>query len=117
MSQQGICVDPEKTIAVMNMPNPKDISELRRLLGIIIQFGKFSPNLSHLSRLLRDLLSQKNTWLWGPIHDQAFATLTKELTNLSVLVHYDPSAEISRISADASSFGLGAVLLQKVKEH
>ena len=48
------------------------------------------------------------------MHDHAFATLKKELTNLSVLVHYDPSAE-NRISAAASSFGLGAVLLQKVK--
>ena len=28
VSQQGICADPEKTRAILNMPNPKDISEL-----------------------------------------------------------------------------------------
>ncbi|KAL5460200.1 hypothetical protein EMCRGX_G033628 [Ephydatia muelleri] len=69
VSQQGICADPEKSRAILNMPNPKDISELRRFLGIINQF---SPNLSDLSRPLRDLLSSRKTWLWGPAHDQAF---------------------------------------------
>ena len=71
------------------MPNPKDI----RFLGIINQFGKFSPKLSDLSRPLRDLLSSKITWLWGPAHDQAFLSLKKERKNLSVLMHYDLAAE------------------------
>ena len=68
VSQQGICVDPEKTTAVTNMPNSKDISELRQFLDIINQFGKFFPNLSDLSRPLRDLLNSKNIWLWGDQH-------------------------------------------------
>jgi len=32
-----------------------------------------------------------------------------------VLAHYDPTSE-SKISADTSSFGLGAVLLQKTSD-
>ena len=54
--------DPDKTTAIQMMPKPKDISELRRFLGMINQFNKFSPRIADLTQQLRELLSARNVW-------------------------------------------------------
>ena len=94
------------------METHRSIPELRRFLGMV---GKFSPNIAELSKPLRELLSDKKAWLWTPVQDEAFAKLKQELTTPTILALYDPNAETT-ISADASSYELGAVLLQKLED-
>lgn len=58
----GIRPDPQKTIAVRQMPTPQNITELRRFLGMTNPLGKFSDKLAELSQPLRELLSKKKQW-------------------------------------------------------
>jgi len=71
INQNGISPDPSKTAAINQMEVPKSVSELRRFLGMINQLGKFSPNIAEMSHPLRELLSAKRTWAWGPSQDDA----------------------------------------------
>ena len=91
------------------MKTPMTVSELRRFLGMINQQSKFSPSLANHTKPLRDLLSKKNQWSWGHEQQQAFERLKSTLRSSEVLVLYDVRNEMI-LSADALSYGLGAVL-------
>ena len=107
----GISADPAKTEAIKKMRAPTNVSELRRLMSMINQLNKFSPNVAQLSKPLHELLKSSTAWLWTPKHNEALNKLKQEISSHRVLAHYNVQANM-KISADASSYGLGAVLLQ-----
>ena len=112
IDQNGISASPEKVAALVEMKPPTNVTGLRRFLGMANQLGKFSRQLAELSKPLRDLLSTNNDWIWGPEQDKAFLAVKEELAKPTTLALYDPAAS-TKVAADASSFGLGAVLLQQ----
>ncbi|MGL5119430.1 MAG: reverse transcriptase domain-containing protein [Plesiomonas shigelloides] len=60
ISDSSVQPDPTKTTAVQEMPEPTTIKELRSVLGMVNQLGKFIPLVAEKDKPLRDLLSKKN---------------------------------------------------------
>ena len=110
---EGIKADPEKTEALRKMSPPTSVPELRRFLRKANQLGKFTPNLAEITQPLCELLSKSRIWTWGPSQSEAFKLVKEELSRPTTLALYDPVAPM-QISADASSYGLRVVLLQKI---
>ena len=111
----GVQPNPAKTDAVQKMSSPTSLSELRRIMGMLNQLNKFSPKLTELAQPLRELLSPKRAWLWTSAHEEAFRKIKEEVSSPRVLTHYALDKD-TKISADASLYGLGAVLLQLHKD-
>lgn len=104
-----ILPDPDKVKAVESLPSPTNRTELRRFMGMINYLMKFVPGLSSATEPLKSLLSEKNEWLWSSEHESVYKKIKQMIGKATVLVSFNPNLPL-RVSADASSFGLGAVI-------
>ena len=64
---------------------------------------------------MRDLLCKDNQWHWGPEQEKAFKSIKHSLVSSPILALYDPNKEV-KVNADASSYGIGGVVLQKQED-
>ena len=108
---EGVHVSLKKVEAILKMKTSQDPTEFRRFLGMVNQLSKFQPQLAELSKQPRDLMSSKSHRLWSDANQQAFTALKESLASTPTLAHYDASRQ-TKLCSDASSYGLGGVLMQ-----
>ena len=112
ISEHGIQADPKKIEAITNMPNPTSVKDLQRFLGMVNYLAKFIPNLAELTAPLRQLLEKNVVWSFDKPQIESIRNLKDRIISSGILKFYKQSQPI-RISCDASTTGLGAVLEQQ----
>jgi hypothetical protein len=113
-TSSGVKPDPEKVIAIQNMEPPKDKKELHTFLGMVNYLAPFMPNLASHTAPLSEVLRDNVDYQWSPSHTRAFDILKRQISTETTLSYYDRS-KVVVLQVDASSKGLGAVLLQENK--
>ena len=110
-TDKGLRADPTKVQAITQMPRPTDVAGVQRLLGMIQYLAKFLPNLSDITKPLRELTHKEVEWVWDQPQEDAFRKLQEAVTSTPVLRYYNLAEEVT-IQCDASQTGLGAALMQ-----
>lgn len=111
ISSEGIEPDSSNVDAILAIEPAKNRSEVLRILGLAKFFSKFIPNLSDITKNLRNLTRKDVEFVWTMSHDQELDQLKYLVTHSPTLKIFNPQSDIT-IQCDASSEGLGTVLLQ-----
>jgi hypothetical protein len=114
----GIRADPSKVQALVEMPAPKSLSQLRAWLGLANYFRRFIPGMAKTVAPLTQLMSKEVPFTWGAAQQAAMRVVNDALAVHTVMQYPDYAAAASGerpfiIATDACDDGFGAVLSQK----
>ena len=112
ISDDGISVDPEKVSAIKNLMPPKNVRDVRSLLGMMSYYRKFVPNFSKIAKPLTALTKKNAHFKWSPEAQAAFDYLKASLLQAPILAFPDISKPF-KLYTDASLYAMGAVLMQE----
>jgi hypothetical protein len=112
IAKEGLSPDPNKIKAIIDMPRPSDKQAVQRVLGMVNYVQRFAPQLSDITKPLRDLIKKGNEFIWDDtVQGKAWDQIKAVLTQAPILRYYDPKKQ-SVLQCDASKDGLGACLMQ-----
>jgi hypothetical protein len=115
VGEHGLSPDPHKVAAIKEFPTPTSVKQIRRLLGMAGWYRRFIPNFATVTEPLTNLTRKNSRFTWNESAQQAFNTLRNLLTSAPVLRNPDYTQPFI-IRCDASSVGIGGVLMQKSRD-
>ncbi|XP_021341498.1 uncharacterized protein LOC110442294 [Mizuhopecten yessoensis] len=88
VSGDGISTNPGRVEAIRGLDAPKDVTGLRRVVGMINYLGRFILDLSTIMRPMTDLLKSDIVWQWTPRQQDTLDKIKGMLTNTPTLMFY-----------------------------
>ncbi|KAJ9672728.1 hypothetical protein PVL29_026082 [Vitis rotundifolia] len=114
VSEAGIAVDHSKVEAVQEWQRPTNVFEIRSFLGLAGYYRRFVEDFSRIAAPMTRLTRKGVKFDWNEECENAFQELKRKLTTAPVLTA-PISGELFTIYCDASTVGLGCVLMQQGK--
>ena len=112
LTSDGINPSEEKVAAIRDARPPKDATEVRSFMGLVQYSAKFMPDVASVAKPIQELTRQGVAFNWGEEQQMAFQELKRVISRSETLAYFRTECR-TRIVADASPVGLGAVLTQQ----
>ena len=116
LTSDGIKPSEEKIASIRDARPPKDASEVRSFMGLVQYSAKFMPDVASVAKPIQELTRKGVVFQWGGEQQTAFEELKCLITQAEILAYFKIGCK-TRIVADASPVGLGAVLTQQQQEE
>ena len=113
-SSKSVKSDQEKIRAINEMPPPEGKEGVLRILGTVNYLDKFIKHKADMQEPTSQLTQKDAAFVWEKPQQEAFDNLKSVITSAPALAYFDNSKE-TVLNVDASSKGLGAVILQDGK--
>ena len=112
ISSEGIKPPPNRIKALEKYPSPKNVKQLRRVLGLFNWFKKCIPQYSAITQPMTKSLKKGSFFYWTTEQENALCELKHRLIDSTVLAF--PRFDIPfYLAVDTSAKGIGYVLYQK----
>ena len=111
LTSQGLRPDPEQVKAIINMPPPTDNESVQRFLGTVNYLDKFIEHKAERQGPISQLTQKDSVFVWDTPQREAFGKVKDVISSSPVLSYFKPTI----LNVDASSTGLGAVVMQNGK--
>lgn len=117
-NKEGLRVDQDKVKAILNIPTPTCVRDVRSFLGMASWYRRFIENFSSIIAPLTNLLKKRQKFEWTNTCEESFQKLKECLISAPILTTPDFTKPFN-VKTDASGYGIGAVLTQMLndKEH
>jgi len=109
-------MEKEKVDGVLSWPEPKNIKDIRKFLGLTNYYRRFIKDFAQVARPMNMLTRKDVKWVWGKSQQKAFDKLKGVFMTKPVLAAPDLDKEF-RVEADASNYATGGVLLIKCSDN
>ena len=91
ITRMGIKPMQSNVNAILDAPEPRNVSEVKSFLGMVNYYQNYVPSLSTMAEPIHSLLRKDVRWSWGEKQKNAFQKVKKVLCEAPLLVHFDPS--------------------------
>jgi len=111
----GIEIEKEKVDGILSWPEPKNVKDVRKFLGLASYYRRFIKNFAEVARPINMLTWKDIKWQWRAKQQKAVNELKQVFTTKPILAAPNLDKEL-RVEANVSNYATGGVLSMKCSD-